>query len=71
MRLTRSPPDYNYATFDPFLLRLCQRVIVEDVLITNQLIKIQPLENTGKKTDITARGWSILLAKHILPPFQM
>ena len=33
MRLTRSPPDYNWATFGPFLLRLCQRVIVKDVLI--------------------------------------
>ena len=33
MRLTRSPPDYNWAT-RPILLRLCQRVIVEeDVLI--------------------------------------
>ena len=33
-RLTRLPLDYNWATFGPFLLRLCQRVIVEDVLIT-------------------------------------
>ena len=33
MRLTWSPPDYNWATFGPFLLRLCQWVIVEDVLI--------------------------------------
>ena len=33
MRLTRSPPDYNWATFGLFLLRLCQRVIVEDVII--------------------------------------
>ena len=32
-RLTRSPPDYNWATWPIFLLRLCPRVIVEDVLI--------------------------------------
>jgi hypothetical protein len=32
-RLTRSPPDYNWAT-RPVLLRICQRVIVkEDVLV--------------------------------------
>ena len=33
MRFTRSPPDYNWATFGLFLLHICQRVIVEDVLI--------------------------------------
>ena len=38
MRLTRSPPDYNWATFGPFLLRLCQWVIVEDVLIILTLL---------------------------------
>ena len=32
-RLTRSPPDYNWATFGLFLLHLCQWVIVDDVLI--------------------------------------
>ena len=33
MRLTRSPPDYNWVTW-PILLRLYQRVITEDVPIT-------------------------------------
>jgi len=32
-RLTRSLPDYNWATWPIFLLCLCQQVIVEDVLI--------------------------------------
>ena len=39
-RLTRSLPDYNWATWPIFLLRLCQRVIVEDVLIRNPTIVI-------------------------------
>ena len=42
MRLTRSPPDYNWATFGTFLLRLCQQVIVEDVLITYQAGESKP-----------------------------
>ena len=32
-RLTRSLPDYNWATWPIFLLRLCQRVLVDNVLI--------------------------------------
>ena len=60
MRLTRSPPDYNWATFGPFLLRLCQRVIVEDVLIT-KIVSCPQSKNEQEKDAsnlIISRRWS-------------
>ena len=47
MRLTRSPPDYNWATW-PIWLRLCQRVIVEDVLISDECCNLSLLASNKK-----------------------